>query len=371
MRTNTQKFLLLAAGVFSLANPLFAQTKVVKVNALEANNYGIQYMLPKTIFKIEVEYNEIRQKAGPYAKYASRYLGIDESNIIMEDRTYYTLGDISLTETGVPNKDQTYLIFFKTKTFAPFAYLTEDGVICSINAEYPDEPVYRKTAPAVSPSNTSNTPAANPQSVFTEEYLRAGSASKMAEVAAKNIYKIRESRQDILTGDVENVPKDGEAMKIILSNLDLQERLWTELFTGSSETIKRTKQLTVEPSEEWKQKVLFRFSTYYGAVDADDLSGRPIYIQLKDLNTREKEMSEIEESGTKKKPKEAESIVYNLPGQAEVNIYDGTKKIYSITAIVTQFGSTQVLSPSLLENKKALIRIYFYPNTGAIKQIIQ
>jgi hypothetical protein len=361
--TNTYKLILLLAGVFSPANPLFAQTKVVKVSALKVNDYGIQYMLPKTVFKIEVEYNEIRQKAGLYAKYASRYLGINESNIIMEDRNYYSMGNISLTESSVPNKEQSYLILFKTKTFAPFVYLTEEGVICSINAEYPEEPVYKKPPSAVSPPKEL---AMNPQSIFTEEYLRAGSVSKMAEVAAKNIYKIRESRQDILTGEVENMPKDGEAIKIVLSNLDLQEKLWMELFTGSSETIKHTKQLTVEPDEGWNRKVLFRFSNYYGVVDADDLSGRPIYIRLKNLRTVEMESLE-----TRRKLKESESIAYNVPGQAEVSIYDGTKKIYSTTAFVTQFGSTQVLNPSLLDDKKAFVRIYFYPNTGAIKQIIQ
>jgi len=361
--TSIYKLFLLLAGVFSSAGSLLAQTSVVKVSALKANNYGIQYMLPKTVFKIEVEYSEIRQKAGPYAKYAARYLGINESNIIMEDRNYYSMGTVSLTESSVPNKEQSYLILFKPKTFAPFVYLTEDGVICSINAEYSEEPVYAKTPPAVSPPKE---PAMNPQSIFTEEYLRAGSVSKMAEVAAKNIYKIRESRQDILTGEVENMPKDGEAMKIVLNNLDWQEKTWTELFTGTSETIRHTKQLTVEPEEEWNRKVIFRFSSYYGVVDADDLSGRPIYIRLKNLKTVETESPE-----TKKKPKDPESIVYNLPGQAEISIFDGTKKIYSSTVFVTQFGTTQVLNPSVLEDKKTFVRIYFYPNTGAIKQIIQ
>jgi hypothetical protein len=242
--------------------------------------------------------------------------------------------------------------------------LTEDGVICTINADYTPESANRspKTPSASLPGSFT----LNPKSVYTEEYLRAGSVSKMAEVAAKNIYKIRESRQDILTGDAENVPKDGEALKIILGNLDAQETVWIELFTGSRETIQHSKQLTVEPISETVKEILFRFSKYVGVVDVDDLSGNPVYWNLKDLKT-----VEIPEADPKKKEKESQSIVYNVPGKAEIEIYTGKKKLYSTTVNVTQFGKTQILGTALFEDKKAPVQVYFYPATGAIKQIIQ
>jgi hypothetical protein len=359
------KFILLLIGIFILADSLFAQTRVIKVNALKANDYGVRYMLPKTLLKVNIEYTETKQKAGTYAKYASRYLGINDSEIIMEDRTFFTLDNISVTETSMPDKEQSYLVSFKTKTISPFVYLTEDGVICTINAEYtPEEPVRKRPAAYDPPSNS---PAISPQSIYTEEYLRAGSVSKMAEVAAKNIYKIRESRQDLLTGEIENVPKDGEAMKIILGNLDAQEKLWTELFTGSGETAKHSKQIEIEPDRELNKEIFFRFSKYLGVVDMDDLSGKPIYFNLRDLKTVEI----AEETDSKKKIKETESIVYNVPGKAELEIYNGTKKMYSATITVTQFGTTQILAPSLLDDKKTPVQVYFYPGTGAIKQIIQ
>jgi hypothetical protein len=353
---------LIMSAVFSQVQ---AQTHVEKVNALKSNDYGIQYVLPKTILKVNVEYNEIRQKSGIYAKYASLYLRTNDSEVITEDQTYYTLGAFSIIETSIPNKSQTYFISFKPKTIAPFVYLREDGVICSINGEYrPDGIDEEKKAPVK--ERSSSLPDINPQSIFTEEYLRAGSVGKMAEVAAKNIYKIRESRQDILTGEVDNVPKDGEAMKIILGNLAAQEKLWTELFTGSSETIKHTKQFSIEPNSEISKEILFRFSKYLGIVGSDDLSGSPIYVNIKDLKS-----VEISEPDPKKKVKEAQSIVYNVPGKAEVEIYNGLNPIYSTTVNMTQFGTTQILATSLFEDKKAPVQVFFYPNTGAIKQIIQ
>ena len=357
-------------GLICLLIPLFyshllAQTKVMKASASKVNDYGVQYMLPKTVLTVTVEYSQTQMKAGPYARYASRYLGIPEAEVTKEDQTYYTLDKISVSEKGIPDKDQSYFVLFKSKTIAPFVYLTEEGVICTINADYQPEtpPVPAGNTPA---ATVSNVPKLNPQSIYTEEYLRAGSVSKMAEVAAKSIYRIRESRQDLLTGEVENVPKDGEAMRIILGNLDAQEKLWIELFTGTVETKTYSKKFTIEPVGEITKEVLFRFSRHFGVVEADDLSGSPVYWNLRDLKT-----VEILPPDPKKKAKEPQSIVYNIPGKGEIEIYTATQKLASSVVNITQFGTTEILATSLLEDKKGQVRVYFYPNTGGIRQIIQ
>jgi hypothetical protein len=106
---------LLFTGIFVLfVNLAFAQTQVVKVAALKTNDYGVRYVLPKTVLKVNIEYSETKRKAGIYAKYASRYLGIDEADVIMEDQTYCTLENVSVTEASVPNKEQSYLVLFKS-----------------------------------------------------------------------------------------------------------------------------------------------------------------------------------------------------------------------------------------------------------------
>ncbi|MDR0412400.1 MAG: DUF4831 family protein [Dysgonamonadaceae bacterium] len=358
------KLLLFLTNVFVLvAGPAFAQTQVVKVSALKANDYGVRYVLPKTVLNVHIDYTETVRKAGAYAKYASRYLGVNEADVILEDQALYALEKVSVTGEGVPNTEQSYLVAFKAKTTAPFVCLTEDGMICTINAGYVPEP---GTSPQEAHAAARPVPALAPQSVYTEEYLRAGSVSKMAEVAAKNIYRIRESRQDILTGEAENIPKDGEALKIILGNLDAQEAVWMELFTGSSENIKHSKELAIEPVAETDKEILFRFSKYLGVVAVDDLGGAPVYWSLKDLRT-----VDLPEPDARKREKEPQSIVYNVPGKAEVTVYTAQKKLCSATVNVTQFGKTQVLGTALFEDKKAPVQVHFYPATGAIKQIIQ
>ena len=67
---------------------------------------------------------------------------------------------------------------------------------------------------------------------FRKSCWMAGSTARQAEVAAKQIYRIRESRLNILTGDADNLPPDGEAMKLVIQQLEEQEKALTNLFTG-------------------------------------------------------------------------------------------------------------------------------------------
>ena len=75
----------IACILFSL--PLMAQTKVVKKNAVKANNFGITYSLPKTQLIVDAEVTKVTCKAGPYYKYAEKYLGVKDA--VTEDKVYY------------------------------------------------------------------------------------------------------------------------------------------------------------------------------------------------------------------------------------------------------------------------------------------
>jgi len=346
-------------------NFLNAQTNVLKMSATKSTDFGVTYFLPKTVLAVHVNYGKTTQKAGPYAQYAEKYLGIKNQSLVPEDRVYYTLNSIRVENKGVVDKDASYLVEFKSKTTSPFVYLTEDGLICTINADYtPESDKPGKTATVAPASELSTTPS---HSVFTEEYLQAGSIAKMAEVAAKQIFKLRDSRTNLLTGDVENAPRDGEGMKIVLSNLEAQEKALVELFTGTTSVESFDSDFEVEPHGDIDKNVVFRFSKYLGIVDKDDLSGSPVYINVKRL-----EVPELEEiTDPKRKAKEPQSIVYNIPGKATVEVLFGVNSMYKNTLSIVQFGTKQILAPSLFDDKKAPVKIYFYPETGAIKQIIQ
>lgn len=341
----------------------FAQTNVVKTTATKSNDYGVTYFLPKTEFVIQANVSKITEKAGAYHKYAQKYLGID--NPITEDRVYYTLDEVTVATRGIPDKEQAYLIEFKSKTTAPFAYLTEDGLLCTINAPY--QPATGQGGDSKPKAEEKKT---NLESVYTEEYLQAGSIGKMAEVSAKQIYRLRESRLDMLTGETENVPRDGEAMKLILQELDAREKVLSEQFKGSVSVETQTFEVTLLPESDLRS-VLFRFSNRLGVVDSDDLSGAPVYIDIKAIDkkpeiTDPKELEKLEKARTNPK-----GVIYNLPGKSRVEVTHGTKNIYSGEHQVAQFGEKQVLLPTIFEDKKAPVQVFFYPETGALRQVIQ
>ena len=296
-----------------LSIPCLAQTKVVKKNAVKANDFGITYSLPKTALVVGAEVTKVTCKAGPYYQYADKYLSIKD--VVTEDNVYYELSDVTLENRGLPDEEQTYIVSFKAGTVAPYAYLTEDGLLCTINAPY--EPEQKETEEErIRKKRKTATPNA---SVLSEELLMAGSTAKQAEVAAKQIYRIRESRLNILTGDADNLPPDGEAMKIVIQQLEEQEEALTALF----------------------------------------------------VLTATERAPELDPKEAEKKEKSLKGIIYNVPGKADVEVYSPKKDYFKGSVQVTQFGTHEGLAPVMFEDKKAPVKVYFYPETGAIKQIIQ
>ena len=345
---------------FFLPNLVVAQTQVVKRSLAKSNNYGVNYFLPKSNLEVRTHVAKIEKNAGPYYRYAEKYLGV--ADIVKEDQTYYEMEGIEIFSKGVPDKENVYLVELKSGTTAPFVYLTESGLICTINTEYIPEEIRPENVEPVRPTSKLSA-----ETLFTEEYMQAGSTAKMAEIAAKQIYKIRESRMDILTGNLDNVPRDGVALKLILEQLENQEKALVELFTGSSnKSLSTTLSVNIDPKTEMEKEIIFRFSKHLGVVSKDDLSGVPVYINLKKIDVVEP----VDFSKKKNKPSD-QGVVYNIPGQGIVEVYYGTNQIYKTTLSVTQFGTTQVLAKPIFEDKKAPVKVYFYPETGGIKKIEQ
>ena len=334
-----------------------AQTSVIKRTVMKGGDTGVSYTLPKTSLVAEAVVDKVVEKRGPYYAYADRFLQL--KNVIAEDKTYYELKEVRLVNKGIPDPESSYLVEFRGGTLAPFVYLTKDNLICSINAEIEKET--KKEEPQKTVKKT-----LDPNSILSEELLQAGSVAKMAEIAAKQIYRIRESRLNIVTGEADNLPPDGEAMKIAISTLDEQEKALMSLFTGTTERTEEAYETTLIPDGEFEKEVLFRFSEKLGVVDPDDLSGKPVYINLANLG--DQPALDPKEAAKREKMK---GIFYNVPGTGRYTITIDGKTLLKGNIPVVQFGVKEVLAAKMLEDKKAPIQVIFYPETGAIKQIIQ
>ena len=347
--------------LLGIASPAFSQTRVEKKIAMKSNGYGVTYSLPKTSLVVTAEITQVTCKAGPYHKYAEKHLGVKDA--VMSDHVYYELSKVYLQNKGIPDDENTYIVEFKPKTTAPFVYLTDDGLLCAINTDYtPAESVV--SVAKRSAQQAEKEPA---YAVMTEELLMAGSVTRQAEVAARQIYKLRENRMDILSGEADNMPPDGEAMKIVLQQINDQEQALTALFIGEKRRKTTFHETRVVPEDDLNREVLFRFSEKLGVLDADDLGGTPIYLTLRATDRA----PELDPKEAEKKAKSMKGIIYNVPGKAEATIEMGDDRLYRGEVQVVQFGTHEALAPVIFEDKKAPVKITFYPETGAIKQIIQ
>lgn len=353
-------FLLTACILVSIG--LQAQ-KTTRVNAIKANDYGVVYALPKTSFEITLLVKKSSYRRGEFYPYAQRYLGID--NPVTEDRTVYTLEDISVKNKGIPDMNNSFMIQFQSKSFEPFVSLREDGVIVAVNAN-PENDI-----PEEKPLPQGEQPTVNPKRFFSQETLMAGSVAKQAELVARQIFDLRRSRTDILSGEAESMPPDGNAYKVVMDEIDLQEKALTALFAGSLQTEYFFRTYTIVPdAQDIDKMVVARFSGKLGPLDADDLAGEPILLSLQsktpriELQLTARDLERLEKKLT-------EGIVYNIPGKATLTIEFKNKIVANMETDVVQYGSQDVLANKMFDNMKKPIQVFFYPELGAIKQIIQ
>ena len=347
------KKLIIATGLL-MATSAYAQTEVL-TGVTRGKDYGVVYSLPKTQIELEIKANKVSYTPGEFSKYADRYLRL--TNVSAEPDEYWELNSVKVKSVGVPNSETTYFVKLKDKTVAPLMELTEDGIVKSINVPYSKSNEIKKAAPV-----TPATVKANPRDFLTEEILMASSTAKMAELVAKEIYNIRESKNALLRGQADNTPSDGAQLKIMLDNLNAQEDAMTKMFSGTRDKEEKTFTIRLTPDKELNNEVAFRFSKKLGVVANNDLAGTPFYITLKDLKT----VKMPQDDGKKKK--EPEGIAYNVPEQAQITLTDGKKKLYEGEVPVTQFGIIEYLAPVLF-NKNSTIKVYFDPNTGGLLKV--
>lgn len=346
------KSIFLLSSALTLSLVASAQTEVT-VGVTQGKDYGVTYMLPKTEIEIKVHATKHTYTPGEFCRYAERYLRL--TGVSDEPEIYWTIDKIETGVVGVPDKDNVYFVKMKDKTVAPLMELTEDGIVRSINL-----PFSGKKANTPDKSREEKpTKEVDVRSFLTEEILMASSNAKMAELVAKEIYSIRESKNALVRGEADNMPTDGNQLKIMLDNLNMQEQAMTEMFAGKEKKEAKTFSIRIVPQEQ-ENEVALRFSRKLGVTGKDNLAGEPIYISIKNMNVPI--LSPTEEK------KKLEGIIYNVPGRAKVTLtYEG-KDLFDNELPVTQFGTQEYLAPVLF-NKKSTTKVLFDVNTGGLLKV--
>lgn len=348
---------LLLYSLFLLAPAVNAQTEVANYIP-GATVEGVTYFLPKTAIRIIVEAEKEVYTPGIFHNYANLYLRIN--NIPSESYTRWRIKSIKMDTYGVPDPQKAYNIKLQKRTIAPLVGLSSEGILLSVNTEGSEEclpDVPQNIAPAKKP---------NPRDYMNQDMLSTGSNAKTAELVADEIYDIRESRNALIKGEADNMPKDGAQLKLMLDQLQTQEDALLQLFKGTNDVSTEYFTITLTPDEAIEKMVLFRISQKLGIVNNDDLSGEPVYISLKNLNTTPTAV--IDDKVEKKKKKMEKGLYYNVPGKANIKIFNNNTTFCEGEYPFAQFGETEILS-NVLFDKDATTKVTFYQSTGAIEQI--
>ncbi|MDR3327126.1 MAG: DUF4831 family protein [Prevotellaceae bacterium] len=336
---------------------LNAQTKVTPVINGTIPKNCVTYFLPKTQLQIAVYWEKTICKPAPFANYAKRLLALE--NVITQEKTEYKITEVEIYYAMIKDSTKYYAVEINPKSVACKIGYSESGIIKSVNyldTEAKNTPLLvRATTPNFDERDT----ITFDYSCLSQDAIQATSIAKTAELAAKQIFEIRENRMDLLSGNSE-AKFEGETLELVINRLDKAEESLLNLFTGKTATIHLSKTFEYMPKINETEEILFRFSSLLGVVDRDDLSGRPITIDIK-ANLVSEHLSVENTKKTK-----TYGIFYNVCGSSEFSIFDSSKLLQSIELQVPQFGYTKFLPATAFnQNTTAVI----FSEFGAIRQI--
>lgn len=351
----------LLLALLALTPGAMAQT-VTRLSASKANDYGLVYSLPETVIDIVLTAQCEVKTPGEFYNYAERYFGaVEAAKAVKEPSTQWTLTDVSMSTHGeIPQGAEQWLMTFKSGS-PVYVELNEAGVPLAISTDAPEaKPEAAKPESTPLTKTALDTEAA--RHAVTEDMIASSSLAKRAELAFAKILELRETRQDYLTGEAETMP-DGEALKLILSNIDAQEAALTAMFLGTVQTRTDVTTTVYTPgSESDDSTVIARLSPTKGFVAADDLSGAPVYMIYEVLERGK--MPKNEKGEDKVFPKGG--VAYCIPGNATFAVEYNDKAFPASTFNLAQLGIVFGIDPSFFSDKKNPGFAIFDPVTGGI-----
>lgn len=353
--------LLLAAAVTTLSGALRAQT-TQKLTANKLNEYGLIYSLPRTAIDITVVTERTVSSPGEFSNYANRYLGLTDAVRTPGETVKVT--KVILNTRGIPDAANRWTVQFKSGSSASML-LTDAGIPLAVNADNVTMPEGAPLPQAVpAPVSPLETDAA--RQAVTLEMTRSTSLSKKAELTAQRIFEMREQRNDLISGNSDNMPADAGALSVALDALNAQEAALTAMFAGTTLTSTDVNTFTVIPGAEVvSDSIVARISPADGLVDADDLRGIPLTLTVKVLSRGELPRNEKDE--IKKFPKGG--LAYVIPGTAELSVAFNGREVATATVELAQLGCTFGIDPGLFTDRKAPMQAIFSPVTGAITSL--
>lgn len=320
----------------------------------------LSYNLPSTVVTLEVEALQEKFYAGPYAKYAEKYLGM---KVRQKDETTYQLTQIKMVPFVEADQSERYSLSVEKGVIdASFLKLSSAGLVSFADAAVGGETQWRfptQTSGDFSGKGVSSNLTSEATVLYKNDrkestynkisvqqnMIVAKSLEKKAAETADMILDIRKQRLQIVTGDTD-ATYSGEAMAAAIGELTRLEEEYLTLFTGYSETQlqKMNFEVIPDPARESQRYIAFRLSDAAGLAPADNLSGKPIVMEF-----IPQQIAPVEEPSEKSSKKMPEVMAYyRIPAICTVKLIDGVDILLQSRMPVYQLGLTASLPVNVI-----------------------
>ena len=316
----------------------------------------VTYSLPSTVITLDVEAVQEKFYAGPYARYAEKYLGMKPR---MKDETTVQLTQIRMVPLVEADQSRRYSMTAPKKggNLTSVFKLSSAGLVAFADARGADETIWRfpvdvkgdfsdkgvssnlTSESATLYRNEKKESAYNRVSVQQNMVVEKTLEQKAAETA-NTILELRRQRLQIVTGDTD-ATYSGEAMGAAIEELTRLEKEYMTLFTGYSEyqTQKMRFDVIPEAGRENQMYVAFRISDKNGLAPADDLTGKPVVMEIVP--------QEISRPVAAKAAK-TEVVYYRIPAICTVKLKEGADLLLQSRIPVYQLGQDSSVPATVL-----------------------
>ena len=314
--------------------------------AQDNSTVSMTYALPQTSLSFEVEAVKENFFAGPYAKYAEKYLGIKAAE---KNSTVYRISSVKMTPYVEADVQHRYTVTVPGSAVETFTRFSAQGLVSVSEGGFGRENAWRFPGSANADFSTKGLSANYTaeattlyqgvkgdnynQVAISQNVVVAKTAEQKAKEAADMILKLRTTRIQIITGDTD-ANYSGESMGAAIEEISRLEKEYLSLFIGYSTTETQKMNYEFVPVNDTRNHVFvaFRLSDTAGLLSPDDVSGKPYFVDI---------VSEgVEESPEEEKIRKKDTVIYyRTPAVCSVKLSDGNGILLETRVPICQFGT--------------------------------
>lgn len=310
---------------------------------------SVVYSLPQTCIQVTAEAQCTQFMAGPYAKFARKYLGMEAQQ---ENKTTYELIRVAVTPYLEADPSQLFTVVMppKSATESWLLQMTSQGLVLLADSyvgkdqkwRFPSQSEVAEVTDAGIIENlkqertTLYRADVKGQSVaqvpVQQNQLVEKTLEQRADEAARHIFRLREQRMAIITGDTD-ATFSGEALGAAVAEMRRMEDEYLALFLGN--TTVTTSELTVDvlPSAQQSKYIAFRISDTEGLLPAINMGGRPIVLDVAAIESPSAPALQAAAPSAK-----GTRLMYRVPVVMQLRLLDGQQELLQTRMPIYQMG---------------------------------